>query len=389
MNIPEWKEIELGEVLSHRKDSIIIEDDKKYRRVKVQLHAKGIVPRDEVFGRDIKTKKQFPIKANDLLVAEIDAKIGGYGVVSKSLAGAIVSSHYFLYEVDTSQIDLRYLELWLRTPTPLDQLKRYVKGALNYAAVRPYHFPKLKINLLASLEEQRRIVSRVDAKLGIVDKIKLVSVDSERGINALLRSAYHEITADVKWKPFAEVASLHRRKVTVEPDQSYEELGVRSFGKGTFHKPALTGIELGSKRIFHMEPDDLVFNIVFAWEGAVAVVKPEDAGRVGSHRFLTYVPDPQQATAKFLAFHFLTYKGLEDLGKASPGAAGRNKTLGVKALENIKVPVPSVERQQWFDKLVERRDEMMRIKREAALELAAVEPALLQRAFSFAAHQVA
>jgi hypothetical protein len=43
-----------------------------------------------------------------------------------------------------------------------------------------------------------------------------------------------------------------------------------------FQKPAITGLELGNKRIFKIEPWDLVFNNVFAWEGAIAVARAED-----------------------------------------------------------------------------------------------------------------
>lgn len=140
-----WVEMPLEKFIKQRKDYIILEDDKNYKRVTVQLHAKGIVPRDEIYGKNIKTKKQYPIKANDLLVAEIDAKVGGYGIVPIELEGAIVSNHYYLYEVDESQLEINYLYFWLQTPSPLNQIQYFIKGALNYAAIRPYHFSKLKI----------------------------------------------------------------------------------------------------------------------------------------------------------------------------------------------------------------------------------------------------
>lgn len=124
------------------------------------------------------------------------------------------------------------------------------------------------------------------------------------------------------------VAPLVRRPVEIDLAVTYPELGVRSFGKGTFHKPGLPGIEVGTKRLFRIEKDDLVFNIVFAWGGAVAVAKEDDDGRVGSHRFLTCVPDSSRASSQFLRYFFLTEDGLQQLGQASPGGAGRNRTLG-------------------------------------------------------------
>jgi type I restriction enzyme S subunit len=85
-------------------------------------------------------------------------------------------------------------------------------------------------------------------------------------------------------------------------------------------------LEIGSKKIFKIEPGDLLFQIVFAWEGAIAIAKPEDKGRVGSHRFLTCVPIEGVISADFLCFHFLTEKGLEDT-IPSPNA---EEDLGLK-----------------------------------------------------------
>ena len=59
------------------------------------------------------------------------------------------------------------------------------------------------------------------------------------------------------------------------------EIGVRSFGRGIFHKEPIDGTALGNKRVFRIEPGDLVLSNVFAWEGAVA---RRDRRRVGNDR---------------------------------------------------------------------------------------------------------
>jgi len=93
-----------------RKHFITVLESQSYDRVTVQFHTKGIIKRDTILGSQIKTKKQQVIRAYDLLVAEIDAKLGGFGIVPPELDGSIVSSHYFAYEVDTAIIDLDYLQ---------------------------------------------------------------------------------------------------------------------------------------------------------------------------------------------------------------------------------------------------------------------------------------
>ncbi|MET4218880.1 type I restriction enzyme S subunit [Bradyrhizobium sp. LB14.3] len=150
----------------------------------------------------------------------------------------------------------------------------------------------------------------------------------------------------------AEVAPLVRRPVQVEPDQIYQEIGVRSFGKGIFHKPPSTSLVIGDKKVFAIEPGDLLFNIVFAWEGAIAVAGEEERGTIGSHRFLTCVTNPQIALARYLYWYFIQERGLKQLQLASPGGAGRNRTLGTDKLAAIVVELPSIEEQrQVVDRL--------------------------------------
>lgn len=144
----------------------------------------------------------------------------------------------------------------------------------------------------------------------------------------------------------SEIAPLVRRPIIPEPDQTYQEIGVRSFGKGIFHKPPSTSLSIGDKKIFRIEPGDLVFNIVFAWEGAVAVAGDEERGTVGSHRFLTCVVDPGLASASYLYWYFIHQHGLKQLQLASPGGAGRNRTLGIDKLEAIAVELPPVSEQR-------------------------------------------
>ncbi|WP_172632155.1 restriction endonuclease subunit S [Dictyobacter arantiisoli] len=178
-----------------------------------------------------------------------------------------------------------------------------------------------------------------------------------------------------------EIAPLIRRPVEVDIDKDYLELGIRSFGKGTFHKTPTKGTELGAKRIFRIKESDLLFNIVFAWEGAIAVATSNDNGRVGSHRFLTCVPKGNIATSEFLCFHFLTKAGLEQILAASPGSAGRNRTLGIKALEDIRVPLPPIDKQRNFTALIKALSATNQIDEEVEKEWDSLLPAILDRAF--------
>ena len=154
-----WPVVRLGDVLRHRKEFITIDDVTSYRRPRVQLHAQGIVLRDEVPGALIKTKKQQVCQAGEFLVAEIDAKVGGFGIVPDALGGAIVSSHYFLFGVDERKLNRRYLDYFIRTPVFREQVE--AQGSTNYAAIRPAHVLGYMLPL-PPLTEQRRVVARIE-----------------------------------------------------------------------------------------------------------------------------------------------------------------------------------------------------------------------------------
>ena len=154
-----WPTASLASAVQYRKEFIQIDDLETYKRCRVQLHAQGIVLRDSAPGAEIKTKKQQVCKAGDFLVAEIDAKVGGFGIVPDELDQAIASSHYFLFDVDENVLNRQFLDFFIRTPAFREQVA--AQGSTNYAAIRPNDVLGYKIPL-PPLPEQRRIVARIE-----------------------------------------------------------------------------------------------------------------------------------------------------------------------------------------------------------------------------------
>ncbi|WP_347274615.1 restriction endonuclease subunit S [Candidatus Kuenenia sp.] len=143
----EWKTVKLAEVLLHRKGYIIINNDEEYSLCRVQLHRRGVVLREKKMGYQIKTKKQQVCKAGDLIVAEMDAKFGGYGFIPNHLEGAIVSSHYYLYELDKNKITQEYFEILIKTDFIQNQIE--AKGSTNYSSIRAWEFLDYEIPLFS------------------------------------------------------------------------------------------------------------------------------------------------------------------------------------------------------------------------------------------------
>lgn len=235
---------------------------------------------------------------------------------------------------------------------------------------------------LPPLAEQQALVARLDA---LAEKTRQLDVHLDAALHnaeRLLALRFHEAIANAPLRPMAEVAPLVRREQAIDFKDSYPELGIRSFGKGTFHKPSLAGGDVGSKRLYRIEPGDLLFSNVFAWEGAIAIAQPEDIGRFGSHRFITCQANTELTNAEFLRYYFLSDEGMLKINEASPGGAGRNRTLGLQKLMAIDVPIPPLTTQQAFNRL-QATVAALKAKHAAIGQAnAALLPATLERVFT-------
>jgi type I restriction enzyme S subunit len=172
------------------------------------------------------------------------------------------------------------------------------------------------------------------------------------------------------------------RPVDVEPGTVYREIGIRSHGKGIFYKVADSGETLGEKRVFWVEPDAFVVNIVFAWEQAIGLTSQDDVGLIASHRFPMYVGRNGRADPRFVRDFFLKPRGKYLLELASPGGAGRNKTLGQANFAELIVTWPAPPEQEKiadFIAVIDRRIRLLERRRDA---LQAYKKSTIERIFS-------
>ena len=154
-----------------------------------------------------------------------------------------------------------------------------------------------------------------------------------------------KIPEDWEVTRIADLVEKIKKSVEVEKKKLYRQIGIRSHAKGIFYKKPIIGEKLGNKRVFWIEPDCLILNIVFAWEKAVSLTTNNEIGMIASHRFPMYRAN-SLIFLDYLVLFLQSKKGQEALTLASPGGAGRNKTLNQKFFLEIMIPVPPKEEQK-------------------------------------------
>ena len=130
-----------------------------------------------------------------------------------------------------------------------------------------------------------------------------------------------------------------------KPKENYLAIGVRSHCKGTFQKPDSEPDKIAMDRLYVLKENDLIVNITFAWESAIAIVKKEDEGGLVSHRFPTYTFDEKISNSKYFQYVIIQKRFRIMLDLISPGGAGRNRVMSKKDFLTLKWEFPCIEEQ--------------------------------------------
>lgn len=372
-----WPVVPLGDVLFHRKEFIQIDELAKYKRCRVQLHTRGVVLRDEVEGAVIKTKTQQVCRTDELLVAEIDAKVGGYGLVPAELNGAIVSSHYFLFPTNRDRLEPQFLNYFVRTPHFRDQVA--ARGSTNYAAIRPHHVLQYTIPL-PPLSEQRRIVAKIERLAAKLDEARELVERSKNECDQLCRSLIRN-SPEVIATPMHELVTWRKPNVDVVPTDTYEFAGVYCFGRGVFRGGRKMGSEFAYKRLSRVRAGEFIYPKLMAWEGALAVVPVACDGLFVSPEFPVFEIKETRVLPEVLDIYFRSPNVWSSLSGASTGTNVRRKRLNPNDFLNYEFPLPTMETQLALRTVRQKVDELKRLQAESAAELDALLPAILDRAF--------
>ena len=263
-----WPRVKLEEVLNQDLDFVSDLEPRTYKKLSVKLYGKGVVPDKPVDAHGVRMKKHQIAKEGQIIVSEIWAKKGAIGVVPSDGSGALCTSHFFLFN---RKLD-RVAEGWLRYLFVANflepQLSAEARGTTGYASVRPRHFLQCEVPL-PPLDEQQRIVAKLDKVAGLVEEAQSLHQNIDREMRSLVQSVHFKLS-DVSERPLGEFIELWEDRIPIEPTERYPQVGVRGFAGGLFFKDAIQGSETKYKTFNRLS------------EGLLVVEPTERLGRGGS-----------------------------------------------------------------------------------------------------------
>lgn len=157
-----------------------------------------------------------------------------------------------------------------------------------------------------------------------------------------------------KWKiqPLENFIEPVVREIS-KPSEPYLGIGIRSHGKGTFLKPNERPEKNSMETFYVVRKNDLIVNITFAWEQAIAIVKPEDDGALASHRFPTFSFLEGKGCTEFFKYFILQPRMKYMLELISPGGAGRNRVMSKSEFIKLEFFLPEFDEQSAIAAVLE------------------------------------
>lgn len=256
--------VPLSKVLKRVKEPVIVEDETIYKRITVRLYGQGVLKRDDLFGKEIGTKRQYLAHADQLIISRIDARNGAFGIVPKELDGAIVTNDFWLFDVQNALPE--YLMLVLSSGPFQKYWQAQSSGTTNRQRVDEDSFLSSLITL-PDIQEQIGLFNKYNATKMRAEKAEEKSIQLSNRLSAVLMdklglqpielldsssilhfSSFREISSKWEWNPLLSAInnSLTTSKYPVLPLDRATRLVNRRWDRKSEESSSFKYIEISS-----------------------------------------------------------------------------------------------------------------------------------------------
>jgi len=270
---------------------------------------------------------------------------------------------------------------YLCTREGLDQIGRICPGSAGRNRVlATKRLPEITVPL-PSVQEQRRIMSRVSELSTKIDEAKKLRVEAMAEVEASIVSTHLTLSSKSDLRQLNHYLALDEQIIPIVQNVPYPQVGVRGFGKGLFSKPAVIGGATTYKSFNQLYTGALVLSQVKGWEGAVAMTPDKLVGYYVSPEYRTFRCREDQCLSEYMAAIVSTKYFWGKLKDATRGVGDRRERTRPEQFLQLEFPMPKISDQRYALELFGRISDVRRLQAETTIELDAMVPAILDQAF--------
>lgn len=375
-----WPLTKLAEVIQPSLDPHTVDASCSYANLGIYSFGRGVFAKAPIEGANTSATTLYRVRGGQFIYSRLFAFEGAYATVPPELDGAYVSNEFPTFDCDPRRVDPRFLQWLFKRPSVWSEIAARSTGMGDRRQrIHPDQVVEHKI-LLPPLEEQRRIVARIEELAAKVEEARRL----RRGLDSEIRSLPRAILASDKSGRQIRVgqfASLRAPDVSVVPTEQYHFAGVYSFGRGVFPSVRKMGSEFAYPRLTRLRARNFVYPKLMAWEGALGMVPSNCDQLVVSTEFPVFEIDEKVMLPEVVDIYFRSPEVWPQLSGQSGGTNVRRRRLNPQDFLNLEMPWPSEVTQRVIRDTVERLSGIADLQTETSAELDAMLPAILDKAF--------
>jgi type I restriction enzyme S subunit len=308
------------------------------------------------------------------------------------LDGAVVTNDFPLYDVTKDRLDVAFLGWMSKTALFVELCKRASEGTTNRVRLSEDRFKALKISL-PPLHEQRCIVARIEEFAARMEEARGLRSSTLDELTALRSTQSRRVFEALRAAPVplemvcsAIIDNLHSNPVYAEggtvPCIRSSDVGFGVLDLTNARRTDETEYRRRTVR-GELQADDIVLVREGGGTGKCALVLPEHRFSLGQ-RVMMLRPDQDKILPKFFVYQLLSPTiQVDHIQALSKGSASPHLNIG--SLRQFPFLLPGVSEQaqivENLDALQAKLDAVKALQTETAAELAAVLPAILDKAF--------
>jgi type I restriction enzyme S subunit len=366
--------------------------------VTVRLWGKGVVQRREVTGAEIAARRRLVVRSQQFILSRIDARNGAFGLVPDSLDGAVVSNDFPVFTPNRSQILPTFLNWMSKTRAFVDLCKAASEGTTNRVRLVEDRFLATEIPL-PLVEEQRRIVARIEELADKIDEARDVRRQAVEEADVLVQATARQLLGGVN-APITELESwLDRNGDGIQTGPFGAQLGSADFMESGIPVLTIGNVQYSGLRLHNIkyvseekarQLDRYAIragDILFARMGTVGrccVVPRECEGWLINYHIIRVAIDKSRVEPRYIHWIIRASTEVERyLDEKIRGATRQGVNSAIVGAIPCRIPLIDEQRRivAYLDDLQAKADAVKRLQADTAAELDSLLPSILNRAF--------
>lgn len=379
--------VQLGKVVQPVNRGEEVKSGTLYRQIGVRLWGQGAYERETIDGRETQYKTLNRVETDDIIVNKIWARNGSVAVVSTDLAGCYGSGEFPTFSPDTKQLCPRWFHWITKTKFFWQACDEKSRGTSGKNRIRPDKFLEIEIPL-PPLDEQQRIVARIEALAGRVAEAQRLRAEALAQVERMVASESYRLFTRLFTED--EVTTIGQ-VVTFRGDllrPTDGKTGLQRF-VGLQHVESHIGEKIGEDwvlaedlqgRKFRFSAGEIVYGYLRPYLNKVWIADGEGLCSVDQYILR---PAPTLIDTHYLAYFMRSPHFLQRANELTHNLMLPRLRSGL--LESIEIPLPSLAKQQevvlLLDKLHAKGQMLKNLQSATQAELDALLPAILDKAF--------